>query len=147
MGERSEHRVTGFTIQGFTRQKSRCWLGLWPHLDLRIFWTHAGSWQNSFAWGHRTETPILLLFVVWECSQLLECPQDQATGAFTTQAAHNTASCLLEGWQESVCRSCLSLSRTHLITSGPPKIISLLMNSKINNPSYIYKTPLIFNVT
>lgn len=51
-GEKSECRVTGFTIQGFTGQKSRGWFGLWPHLTLRIFFpTHAGSWQNSFTWG------------------------------------------------------------------------------------------------
>lgn len=39
MGEKSGHRITGFSAQGLRKLKPRCWQGLCSHLELRVHFT------------------------------------------------------------------------------------------------------------
>lgn len=36
-GSGIQHNLSGFSVQGLKQLKSRCWLGLLPHLSLRAF--------------------------------------------------------------------------------------------------------------
>ena len=69
---RVKQGLARFSAQGLTRLQSKGQLGLHSHESQDPLPRSFRFWQNSIPCSCRTEVPVFLLAIGWDCSQFLE---------------------------------------------------------------------------
>lgn len=95
----SKNNIIGLSFQDLMKQKSKCQLGYFSHLELWVLIKfHSDEWQNSVPCGISTEIPILLPF---GSQRILEASfRSQPWGLLHRQFTTYMIICFLSGLQE-----------------------------------------------